>query len=256
MQFEELDRVVFDANPLAEVVCQLRFPQLLELEQFLPVDFQKLIRRRFQNFDKRRNISIGIGDDAPSGSVTQSFVYDFSDHDQIFKLSLASTFLAISTNRYERWEKFIGELIPVLQALVDVYEIPYFQRIGLRYVNIIDRNELGLEAVPWTDLLKARLLGPLQDGAVPEEDLVELRTFFRIKLQRGNATVRAGLVERAGRDQHAFVIDSDFFEEGKFEAETGAPANLLDEFNTGARNLFRWCIEPTLFEALRPRGLS
>ena len=40
MSFDKDKRVKFRRSPLDEVICQLRFPTILKIDQNLPVDFQ------------------------------------------------------------------------------------------------------------------------------------------------------------------------------------------------------------------------
>ena len=47
MPFPQVDRVVYEVNPLDEVVCQLRFPKSFRLESQPPVELQERMRKTF-----------------------------------------------------------------------------------------------------------------------------------------------------------------------------------------------------------------
>jgi len=50
--FPESERVIYEKAPLVQVICQLRFPQILRIESQLPVEFQERIRDAFPILEK------------------------------------------------------------------------------------------------------------------------------------------------------------------------------------------------------------
>ena len=51
--FSKTERTVYRQNPLAEVICQLRFPTILAIGAKDPVDFQDAIRDVFPQYQRR-----------------------------------------------------------------------------------------------------------------------------------------------------------------------------------------------------------
>jgi uncharacterized protein (TIGR04255 family) len=51
MPFPESRRVIYDKNPLTEVISQLRFPTVLAIEAEIPAAFQERIRFDYPMFD-------------------------------------------------------------------------------------------------------------------------------------------------------------------------------------------------------------
>ena len=51
--FSQEPRQIYQRNPLAEVICQLRFPEILSIGANLPVDFQEAIRDEFPQYQSR-----------------------------------------------------------------------------------------------------------------------------------------------------------------------------------------------------------
>lgn len=47
MKLPEFDRVIYEYNPLFEVVCQLTFPPILKISHQEPVEFQDEIRFQY-----------------------------------------------------------------------------------------------------------------------------------------------------------------------------------------------------------------
>ena len=47
-------RCIYDKNPLAEVICQLRFPEILSIQTDIPAKFQDAIRKDFPKYMLRK----------------------------------------------------------------------------------------------------------------------------------------------------------------------------------------------------------
>ena len=52
--FSHEPRCIYRHNQLADVICQLRFPEILAIGTNLPVDFQESIRAEFPLYQKRQ----------------------------------------------------------------------------------------------------------------------------------------------------------------------------------------------------------
>ncbi|MFM7713573.1 MAG: TIGR04255 family protein, partial [Microcystis sp.] len=52
MKLPEFDRVIYEYNPLFEVVCQLTFPPILKISHQEPVEFQDEIRFQYPLFER------------------------------------------------------------------------------------------------------------------------------------------------------------------------------------------------------------
>jgi uncharacterized protein (TIGR04255 family) len=126
--------------------------------------------------------------------------------------------------------------------------------LGLRYRNVIDRQQLGLEGASWDALLSADLIGSLLVSEDLRDNVRRVQTEALISIGEvagGFVTLRHGLVDQPqdGEGQ-TYVIDADFYSEEK-EA-TRDVAATLDRFNRLAGRLFRWAISERLHQALRP----
>ncbi|KRS11213.1 hypothetical protein XM53_16610 [Roseovarius atlanticus] len=138
-----------------------------------------------------------------------------------------------------------------MKALLSNYEVVHFKRIGLRYVNIIDRDELGLKDETWSNLLRTRALGLLADQDIPINDVTEQATTTVIKLNEGKVAVRTGLSFVNNEEKPQFIVDSDFFFEEQVEGAEDA-IRILGSYNRAAGNVFRWFITDRLHNHLEP----
>jgi uncharacterized protein (TIGR04255 family) len=262
MAFPETPRVIYERNPLVEVICQLRFPPILRIDSDPPAAFQDTIRDQYPNFrevqpsvpDLPKEIVKIMGKDFPMriGNV----VYEFISSDEQWKISLARDFIALTAYKYERWEQFRNNLSMPLQALVNIYSPAFYTRIGLRYRDVIQRSNLGLVDKKWSELLMPHIAGELSSPNIAENVLHQKHDILiRLQEQENNGLVHLqhGLGEEGESGEKIYIIDSDFYSEKKTEKENAI--QILDYFNKQAARLFRWCISNSLHDAMGPRPI-
>ncbi len=247
------ERSFYGASPLVEVVCQVRFPKFLAVENDLPVRFQELVGDEYPILETRSSLALPIGlmerDDLPL--VMKGTAFDFFDEAHETKITLASDFLAVTTARYSNWEHFRKRVFEASKALLEAYEIRLFQRIGLRYQNVIRPHKLGISGVQPSDLLLNELLGPAADVGARLRSHQSTTTF---DLGDGAAANLGVAVIYEGDDKlPAYVIDCDTYREGQSKADLDGALGLLDGLHGHASHIFRWCIQEELHKALRPR---
>jgi uncharacterized protein (TIGR04255 family) len=253
-------REIYEKTPLIQVVCQLRFPPILRIESQIPAEFQERIRTRFPLFERSTPplpTSIPIPSDIAQilGPQIGLVSYQFLTEDRSSTLALSRESISLTTSRYERWEGFRDDLRGPLTTLLDLYRPSFFVRIGLRYIDAIDREGLGLGKLRWSELLSRPLLGEL---ALPlfEDHLEAANREIRVKLPdaSGSVHLRHGLAAVRGENKLDYMIDFDFFTTERTEAGNAEP--ILTGFNRHAGNAFRWCITDALRGALRPIPLE
>jgi len=264
MAFEKAERVIYKNNPLIQVICQLRFPRILSINEKAPADFQDSIRKDYPVYavavEQEQQLTIEAAKD-PAPKVIQGERinnYSFSSADDIWRINLTSTFLSLSTSRYTRWEDFCSHLKKPLDALNAVYSPAFYERIGLRYVDAYCRSALNLDAnMPWTELIK-----PFALGFLSSEIAVEVKGYSSTSdINLGNGAMARvvasmGFVGNAVFQQNpelSFIVDSDFFYDSKkaiSELEVS-----LDNLHNHANNLIRSIITEKLHEAMEPESI-
>lgn len=241
MPIPETTRTVFEENPLAEVGCQIVVPRLLELENESPAEFQKVIADSYPYY--RRSYH------RPGEYEDPEMVHEFISRDQFWKFSVCSDFVKLSTTDYEDRDQFRREFEPLLDAFVDVYGSERTLASSLYYRDVIDREELGLEGVAWSELLKPPFAGVLSEGEIEEREVADIQQTMTFELSEppGTARVVHGLHEfEDGR--RVYVMDSFLNDErgGTFEARL----DRLPLYHDVGGHLFRWAISDRLFEVL------
>ena len=255
-------RCIYRKNPLADVICQLRFPEILTIGANLPVDFQEAIRSEFPRYEARKELPAPKLTGVPGNLTLQKpepvTNYQFSTPDNVWRVNLTSRFISLSCARYTCWEDFAGMLDGPLAAFIRIYKPAYFERVGLRYLNFISRRDLDLDGVPFSDLIVPCYLGLLGEEDVPESSVtrssvdaeVTLRGGCKVKLHAG-----PGLTKRAGKPdpEVKFVLDLDLFLAGN--VPVSASAGALETLHRQAGSVFRGALTSTLHNAMEPENL-
>ena len=263
MPFPQASRVIYQKNPLDRVICQLRFPPILKIDTEIPAEFQDRVRGQFPNFSESLEfikISSAIeGAGAPEvlKQVTETprnKNYEFTSEDGHWKINLTRNFIALTAHQYTRWEEFKEKLSIPLNSLTDIYSPSYFSRIGLRYVNVINRSALHLEDVRWNELLQPYILAFL--GSPEISDYIKnLECKYEVGLLDDESVVRiiTKFVQAVENDETCYMIDSDFFSGSKTAID--ATVNKLDYFNVRSSRLLQWSITERLHQAMEPQRL-
>ena len=260
MSFPKKQRVIFDKRPTERVICQFRFPPILRIDSEPPAQFQERIRDSYPLLKERDESELGLklppeirkllGSD-PSGPSGNHRAYDFSTEDQKWSVTLTREFIALSTDDYHRWEEFKGNLELPLNSFEEIYKPSFYTRIGLRYLDVIRKDEWGLKDVEWSELLQPHIAGELNAPDFGGTVQASNRTVvIRFKDDLGKVRIEHGLVDSKKADEVLYQIDADFSIDQK--TEVGDGRKRLDEFNREAGNFFRWCITPRLEEAMHP----
>lgn len=269
MKLKPAPRVVYDYNPLVEVVCQIRFERILELQTVPPARFQaEFARERYQVTHEERaaalQVTFGNGADQAAlptavNSAAIPVTYHFVTSDETKRISVSADFFAFTCTRYDRWENFKSELTEGFAAFQEFYPSLAVNRVGLRYKDLIERESLGLEEAPWKDLLAPSVAGFLLNDLFTDLSFApgDLQQSSQAMMQLDDCTLMlqsALLLSNDERPREAFLIDADFFhEQPRFKVDARAVNETLDILNRNAGSLFRQCIKDPLHDALRPR---
>lgn len=259
--FAKESRCRYGENPLAEVICQLRFPEILTIAANPPAQFQEAIRAEYPQFAQRQEVPAPRVTGTPGNLTVQNQKpitnYQFSSADGVWRVNLTSRFISLSCSRYTSWEDFAAKLDKPLAAFIQVYKPAYFERVGLRYVNFISRKALGLEGVPFSELISPCYLGPLMEEDVSEtaasrcsvDTEMAIRGGCRVKLHAG-----PGLVKRNGQEDKEvkFIFDQDLYMPGQLQLNLAAGA--LQTLHAQADSIFRGAITNKLHEAMEPNS--
>lgn len=266
MLFSDHPRTEYPHAPAHEVICQLRFPSILSINTKEPADFQEAIRDAFPQYAIRQDTPApqitGLGGPSPQLRTQPPVTnYNFVSADGLWKLNLTENFIALSTLRYSGWETFARTLDKPLAEFIALYRPAYFERAGLRYVNIFSRERLALRGCRWAELFAPAYLGPLAGEDVREEDVISTACDFQLKLDSScQAKIHAGpgLVNvnqpNAPKDPEVkFILDIDLSMGAGQKLSCNLAAGALETLHAHAASLFEGAITDRMRSALLGR---
>jgi len=259
MVFPDSRWVIFNKNPLKQVICQLRFPPILAITSQEPVAFQELVRGTHPGYERALTIIPKAFADllaslpVPQNVLPEGIVYKFFTLDRKTEIDLTRDSVSVATTSYKRWEEFEAVIRLAKEALETTYEPTSYSRIGLRYIDVIERETCGLSQVPWKDLIKSSVVGLLAESHTNITDHIAAmnsQTLFTLGLPDENLMVRNGFMSATAEGTQQYGIDADFYKEGN--SASGEVLAILRRFNREARNFFNWVITDRLRDALEP----
>lgn len=257
--FSDKAHCIYKKNQIAEVICQLRFPEILSIGANLPVDFQEAIRSEFPRYNAQQENPAPRISGHPGNLQLENqqptVNYQFISQDGKWRINLTSKFISLTCNTYTNWDAFARRLDAPLAAFIKIYKPAYFERIGLRYMNFVSRQELELESTPFRDLFQPQYLGLLADEDVAEQSSsrsgvdaeLAIPGGCRVKIHAG-----PGIVKRNGQTDKEvkFILDMDLFMNGNIPVNYSAGA--LQTLHSHAFPIFRGAIRDTLHDAMEP----
>lgn len=260
--FSERNRKILRNHQLSEVICQLRFPQILMIDQQPPAVFQEQIRQEFPQYSARKEVPApkitGVPGNMTLENQAPTTNYQFVSVDGVWRVNLTSTFISLACKHYTCWEDFAKMLDKPLAAFIQTYKPAYFQRVGLRYLNFISRNRLNLEGVPFRDLIQSTYLGPLALDEIRETDALrcsvdaqlQIKGGCQVKIHAGPGLIKTG----SNTDKEVrFIFDQDLYMSGNVPVSYSAGA--LETLHSQAYPIFRGAITDTLLDAMDPEPI-
>jgi len=217
---------VFERNPLVAVIVELRFHPILRIPEKV-ADYQDQVRATFPAFEQASRQMVNLGPGPVEVHVENFFAFSKADGASLLTLSKSS--LSLESRRHERREQLFGEIKVGIEALLKVFGAVIPTRLGLRYVDLIDREQIVQDlgrSTSWDRLLSERFAAV--PGGVADLD----GTLFACEVTSpavngGGQTARYGLVKDVdGRAK--FRIDVDRYQEN--DLELGSFVALLNAF--------------------------
>lgn len=234
--------------PLIRVIAQVRFPAITSiLKREFIAPFQEAIRSSYAVLRPDAIQTVAFG---PGVTVGQSggIVWRFIDIDRTWRLSLAQDFLALETIHYVSRDDLLARFEDVLIAMRDHVNPRVVDRVGVRYIDRVEDENL-LDVLP--QLVKPQVAGILSTplGAHARHAIAE--NVFELPDGTGNLTARWGLVPaRATIDpaaiepieQPSWLLDLDAYQVRTHAFEVNAVLARAREFTERIYGVFRWAV--------------
>lgn len=256
---EPLGEVRLEPSPIERVLAQLRFPPVVSIAQDVFIaPFQERIRGRYPVLQPETAVEAVFG---PQGIVQQSMskAWRFQDVAGEWSLVLGTGSVSLETTAYESRDDFITRLTEVfeaLDALADPKPIVVYERLGIRYVNVLRGEDATSKLQSY---IRPEMYGPLVIEMQPGMEFLAAlgQAHFRLdgpQLQSRWARLPANvalLPDIPPVDEVSWVLDIDVFYDTRapFDAEQAGTA--ARHAATHAYRFFRWVMQEDTFVAER-----
>ena len=232
--------------PLVHVIAQVRFPQVLSIDDpSFVAGFQERIRDQYPILRQERQIGMEIG---PAGVRPQDagMLWRFETRNpDDWQVTLSQTFVSLSTRRYTNRADFLNRFANVLEALAQWLSPSICDRVGVRYIDrltephltrlpeLIQPPALGILG-PQVTLTNVAVAHALSDTVFRLPDASELRT--RWGLLPAGATYDSGLEPVT---EPSWVLDLDHSTAGATDFAPAAITKQLELFCERIYTFFR-----------------
>lgn len=244
----------YQKNYLTNVILRFDFESLKTLRESIKVDVKPEFSARLAPVysivlgQPTATLSVNVG---PTGSgVNQQNTGIQWNHRKVENgtrvVVLAPDFLSIEYGKgdYDHFPPFREEAVTALQALQELYKVPKFTRIGLRYVN--DINFPDGNALDWEGLLAPELITAVRAGKGPDASVV--RSMHQIHTREGerDSVITYGLHNSDFPNtlaRRSFILDYDC---SQTEVDSVRTLEVVDGLNKCCEGMFERSIEKNL----------
>lgn len=214
---------------LASVILQLRFQPILKVNSDIAF-FQDRVRTRFPQYETHESQQVEIG---PAGINVRDFevVHKFQSIDSAEAASLSTTSCSLEYLHHQGREQLFSDAALVISALESHFSPIVPTRLGLRYVNIIRKEQVEKELgrkLDWADLLTSNFSN-VPSGIASLDSETAYMVEMSSPCTYGKMTVRYGVLSDLSsreRQQH-FRLDTDRFTDTDLKL-TDVPKALRD----------------------------
>ena len=258
MRLTAHQRTEYKNNILFEVIFQARFPQIIRISNEQPANFQDQIRKKGFPETKIKKVA-DFPPDIPERirkAVLGDDEYMFFSEDGEWQITLTKDFIALKCTDYKNYTEFEERLKTILDVFWKEYDPQYFNRVGLRYKNLVN-EEILVGDRDIREFVPPHIAPELQESISDEVQVIEKT--LQLKDEASTVNVRYVYGELSGKfgkhdlnDEKSYIIDIDCFTTEKIRKVEDAIA-ASRTFNQGnIRNIFQWSITDALRAAMEP----
>ena len=237
--------VPLENAPLMRVIAQLRFPEILSVEQRdFVAPFQEAIRSTYPVLrqEQTHGILVGLGGVAPA---KPQIAWRFGDTAGLWRVSLTPEFLALETTKYVSRSDFFRRLREITQALDEHIEPAQMDRLGVRYIDRVT----GAAVDDIAKLVRPEVRGIIGTNAATHaahalcESLFEVddaRILARWGCLPPGATVDPAAIEPA--QEKSWILDLDMFSVAPVPFVVDQIVEQAQRYAERIYAVFRWAV--------------
>lgn len=231
--------------PLVRVIAQLRFPEILSVEQRgFVAPFQEAIRSTYPVLRQEQTQGFLLAPSAIAPAKAQT-VWQFSDTTGHWRVSLTSDFLALETTKYESRDDFLRRLKVLAQALDKHLEPVQLDRLGVRYIDRITGDavdDIAKLVRPEVRGITGTIASAHAAHALSESvfELPDARVLARWGVLPAGATVDPAAIEPAS--EKSWVLDLDMFSGAPMPFDVERVVVEAKRYAERIYTIFRWVV--------------
>ena len=251
LHFPEYKEIPLENPPIAEVICQVRFPPILRIANQQPAEFQDKVRKRFPNLEFGQELLIQMNplSHAPPDTASGPRLYHFKTEDGAYNATLAPDFFSLSTKAYSHWIDFSEYLSFLTSAMLEVYDISKSTRIGLRYFNQFTLENTGVsKAKQLWEYLRPELRSHWCTDAWEEP----IETLSHLVLSNGPNERLAIRFGYSSVDNVRSLLDLDYFVEDRLDLNAQTLIQQCERYHHIIYNAFRWAVPEEKLTSFNP----
>lgn len=231
--------------PLVRVIAQLRFPEILSVEQRdFVAPFQEAIRSTYPVLrqEQTQGFLLAPGAIAPAKAQT---AWRFSDTGGHWRVSLTPDFLALETTKYVSRDDFFGRVQVLARALDEHFEPAQIDRLGVRYIDRITGDavdDIAKLVRPEVRGITGTIASAHAAHALSESvfELPDARVLARWGVLPAGTTVDPAAIEPA--QEKSWVLDLDMFSAAPMPFEVERVVAEAKRYAERIYTIFRWAV--------------
>lgn len=224
----------YKRNLLRQAVCEFKFPTLMELGgDRPPASFVSALRKDYPTLETVNEYTLGVGAGAASSKV-----HIFRSNKLTWTVSLKENAITIETTAYTQYPVMKKRIMQVLDAAAKVIDSEFFTRVGIRYVNVIDRV---------ADPVRENWINPDLVAPIRSNNFKSVQQYagkMLLSAEDGGCLLQHGVQTIKGSGQSTkveYVLDIDVF---RNEVELSKVEYVLEAIHVQAFDVFDWSIGP------------
>ncbi|MGW0215713.1 TIGR04255 family protein [Micromonospora chokoriensis] len=248
------------AAPLARVVAQVRHPALTALlgdhGEKNALRFAELVSDSYPIFGQTHEAELVVTPTGLQGRQGQSVTWHLRSADEVWQVSFNSDFISLDTKNYLGRRDFCNRFDRIIDSYRVVVGPPYASRIGVRYTNRIEDENLLIK-LPM--LVRPEVLGPTSLMPSPDAGLEVAFTQAQYSFERHRLLAHWGLLPPgavidttlAPARKRSWVLDLDAYTDSRSEFSREEVGSTLRDLTKCAYRYFRWAVTEEFLDEFR-----
>lgn len=254
-----MEKKILSNSPITYVLAQLTFPSIPNLENQVPVIHDKLRRAGYPHTVAETGQQIKVTDRGIE--VSGATMHRFLSLDKTTSVTIAPDMFVFETSNYSGFDNFKKSMQDVLELIHEIVSIVGMERIGLRFINLIDpqknsineyidRDLIGLEKTEESEAIIINLMESRRKTAEGQTLIIKVSKSLggsAIPEELGNPSIK--MIKSRSQDRVTAILDLDHlkvYEAQNFDVQIlfGDINNLHSQiYKTFVRSVTQFALE-------------